>query len=347
MKNLNYIALAGVALLSLSAVSCKNADTDFPDHQDGVSAYFANQYPVKVITIGEDPEQDNTLDNKHQFNIFATQGGAYKSRDLKIGVQVDPTLCLNLSFPDGSPVKVMPESYYELETTTLYKKQDFLFGTTVTLTDAFFADPDAVKETYVIPLVMTSAQGADRILTGTPVAEGDAPLRTNSSAWSVQPQDFVLFGVKFINEWTGSYLRRGVDKITENGATTASERKADFVENDEVVFVTTKSLRVCNFPVSTVVPDGESVKTLTCDLTLTFNGDECTVSTTTPGMTATGTGKWVKDGEKKSWGNEDRDALYLNYTVDYGSRQVTTEDVLVMRHREVAPIFNFNPVYNN
>ena len=33
----------------------------------------------------------------------------------------------------------------------------------------------------------------------------------------------------------------------------------------------------------------------------------------------TGNGKFVKDGDKKSWGQEDRDAVYLDYTLTLGN----------------------------
>ena len=40
-------------------------------------------------------------------------------------------------------------------------------GVEVSFTDAFFADPEALTATYVIPLVMTGVTNADRILNGT------------------------------------------------------------------------------------------------------------------------------------------------------------------------------------
>jgi hypothetical protein len=351
IKNMNFLkysAITGVsALLAIGTVACKNGSQDFPDYEGGITAYFANQYPVKTITLGEDGEQDNSLDKQHKCVIYATQGGAYKSRDLKIEVVVDNSLVNNLTFSDGSPVKVMPTSYYSLETTTLYKKKDYLFGTEVTLTDAFFADPDAIKTTYVIPLRMISAQGADQIITGTPVDANSNPARCDASAWEELPKDYVLYGIKYINPWHASYLRRGVDQITQNGTTTNNVRHKEYVEKDEVVYLTTTSLTQCTLPISAVVPDGESIKTVTCDLTLTFNGDDVTVTTSTPGMTASGTGKYVTLGEKKSWDNQDRDGLYLNYKIDFGAKQYSTQDTLVMRLREVAPIFDFNPTYNN
>lgn len=347
MKLIKYSTLFGLgAALALGTVSCKNADTDFPDHQDGVSAYFAHQYPVRTIVLGDFPEGDNSLDNQHKCMIYATQGGAYKSRDLKIDVVVDPSLTDNLTFDGEMPVKVMPESYYSLASTTLTKKKDYLFGTEVSLSDAFFADAASLTNTYVIPLRMTAAVGADRILSGTAIDPESNPARCDASAWSVLPQDYVLYCVKFVNKWHSSYLRRGTDIITDAaGVTKTVERRAQYVEQDEVVNLTTAALDKCIFPVSTVVEDGESLKTLTCELILTFNGNDCTVTTSTPGMTASGSGKYVPLGDKNSWGNKDRDALYLDYEINFGPVKYKTEDILVLRARDIAPEY-FTPVYN-
>ena len=347
MKLFRNSIFAGLSLVfALTATSCHNQDNEFPDHQAGVTVYFAHQYASTTLVLGDWPDGDNSLALQHKCQILATQGGAYKSKDIKIEVAVDPTLVDNLTFPDGSPVKVMPENYYSLASTTLTKKKDYFFGTEVSFSDAFFADPDAIKDTYVIPLRMVKQTGADRIITGTPAVEGDSPARTNAEAWSVQPMDFVLYCVKYVNPWDASYLRRGVDKITENGVTTTQERKAEYVEKDEVVRLTTKSMTELVFPLSTIVPDGESVKTLTCNLILKFDGDNVSISTDTPGMTASGTGKFVKNGEKNSFGNQDRDGLYLDYKVDFGPRQFETSDILVLRSRQIVPEFNFNPTYN-
>jgi len=40
-----------------------------------------------------------------------------------------------------------------------------------------------------------------------------------------------------------------------------------------------------------------------------------------------------------SWGNKDRDALYLDYTVDFGIRKYATKDTLVMQTRIDIKIF--------
>ena len=71
-------------------------------------------------------------------------------------------------------------------------------------------------------------------------------------------------------------------------------------------------------------------------LVLTFDNDgNCTIAAGDGSFTATGNGKFVKRGEKNSWGNQDRDALYLNYQVDLNDRTVSSVDTLVMRDRGV------------
>ena len=350
MNSMNKTGMVALGIMmAVAATSCKNADNEFPDYDGGVTVYFANQYPARTVVLGEYPDGDNTLDNQHQVMIMATQAGAYKPKDIKINVAVDPSLAAGLTFPDGSPVKVMPDNYYSLESTTLTKKQDYLFGTVVNLTDAFFADPEAIKNTYVIPVRMLSQTGADQILSGTPVNPEGNPARTDASAWSVQPQDFVLYCVKYVNPWDASYLRRGVDDVTDAvEGKSRNVRHAQYVEKDEVVRLTTKSMSEIVFPLSTIVPDGESVKTLTCDLVLKFDGEgNVSISSSTQGMSASGTGKFVKLGDKNSFANQDRDVLYLDYNVDFGPRQFVTKDTLVVRSREIAPEFNFNPTYNN
>ena len=76
-------------------------------------------------------------------------------------------------------------------------------GVEVHLTDAFFADEKALEQNYVIPLRMTEVQGADSILEGK-AAVGD-PVLTNNGHWSVQPKNFILYAVKYVNPQHGEY----------------------------------------------------------------------------------------------------------------------------------------------
>lgn len=342
-KLLSIIALGG---MTFAFSSCENADKSFPDYEGGTSVYFAYQYPVRTIVLGNDEIVDNSLDRQHKCAIYATMGGAYGGRNITIDIAVDNTLCDNLYFEDGiTPVLPMPSAYYTLSGNKIEYKGEHWGNVEVQLTDAFFADEKALECNYVIPVVMKGQTGADRILTGTPVVEGDTPQRTNSdyNYWSVFPKDYVLYCVKYMNPWHASYLRRGVDKITENGEVKTSVRHAQSVEKDEVCSVTTRSLKTAVFPISTNSADGTTVN---CDLLLTFNdNNECTITSGTTGISATGSGKFVEDGEKKAWGNKDRDAIYLEYNVDFGIKQVATKDTLVLQTRGTNKLEVFTPKY--
>ncbi len=345
MKIIKYTAIIAALAAAGSVTSCKNSSQDFPDYQGGITVYFANQYPVRTLVMGEDT-YDTSVDNAHACDIYATMSGAYKGRKITLDIAVDNSLVDNLTFDGTKPVKAMPESYYTLASNKIDFNGNVMGSVRVNFTDAFFNDPDALESNYVVPLVITGQNGADHILSGTPVAEGNVPPRTLSSAWSVVPKDYVLYCVKYINKYDAEYAVRGLDKVTEGGKTTLVRRHAAHVEEDELRTVDTRNLSTAVYPVSTVItlPGGDK-QTLTCDLVLSFDDkDQCTVTSGTPGINASGTGKFVIDGEKKSWGNEDRNAIYLDYIVDYGTRSVQTLDTLVVKSRNVK-FETFTPEY--
>ncbi|MGX7835733.1 DUF5627 domain-containing protein, partial [Campylobacter fetus subsp. venerealis] len=72
----------------------------------------------------------------------------------------------------------------------------------------------------------------------------------------------------------------------------------------------------------------------------------CTVSALRGGYTASGTGKFVSKGEKNSWGNQDRDVLYLEYQISLPEMQIETKDTLVVRDRGVG-FETFTPLLVN
>jgi len=319
-RNINRFLLAGLICCGISAtmMSCKNGDQSFSDYEGGTSVYFAYQYPVRTIVLGDD-EYDTSLDKAHKCKILATFGGSYNGTDGQVTVAVDPTLVNNLTFADGSPVKAMPDNYYTLATTNFAFGGTMNGGTEVQLTDAFFNDPEAVKNTYVIPLVMTGQTGFGRILSGT-LKEGGQPVRTDASQWDVLPMDYVLYCVKYQNKYAGYWLTNGT-------TSTANIEKAATRQ------IVTKSLSQAVYKAS--------VGDRSIDLLLTFDGsDHCTITSATDGVTATGSGQWTDDGEKNSWNNKDRDLLELNYTVN----GTTVNEKLVWQRSGVTEE-EFSPVY--
>ena len=338
---MNILLTSVSALLLLSA--CHNADKEFENY-DYSGVYFAYQCPVRTLVLGED-RVDNTLDNEHRFEIYATMGGVYENKEtVTIDIEVDESLCDNLYIDSEKlePIVALPNDYYTLSSDKIVLDKKFAGAVTVSLGDKFFEDKDAINTHYALPIKMTHATNVDKILSGEAEEGVSSPVRTNSSDWKVLPKDYVLYMIKFINPYAANYLRRGVDDITFNGATEHVVRQAEFVEKDEVCKISTLCIERVSFPVSYSYKDGTKTKQLACDLILTFDDKgECTIHTLTADFEATGTGRYVKNGEANSWGNVDRSALYLDYTIIYkkGTAEevkCVTDDTLVLRDRGVS-----------
>lgn len=340
MKKNRIVSMLSAAILASLLVSCENRPIEFPDY-DYSTVYFAYQYPVRTIVLGEDII-DNTLDNEHKCMVFATMGGVYANKQLvDIDIEVADYLCNNLFFTrGGSPVLPMPSNYYSLSASRITLDNSLLGGVEVQLTDAFFADTLSLVNSYVIPLVMTGVVNADSILSGDPKFDG--ALRCRADDWEVVPKDYTLYCVKFINPWHGNYLRRGEDLVTEGGSGTTVIRHEEYVEYDELCSMKTASMNSVEFPVTVKDTSDTNVK---CTLLLTFDAnDNCTVTAAGSGFTASGSGSFVVDGDKDSWGNQDRNVIYLDYTLSLPGKSFVTKDTLVVRDRDVS-METFTPVW--
>lgn len=364
MELKNFIYGVALGALALTYTSCYNSEQEFPDFEGGTKAYFAYQNPVRTLVLGNDI-YDNTLDNEHKCRIWATMGGAYAGRNATVNVVVDESLCDNLWFLDDGGyaslrVTPMPEKYYKLLSNSISYNGDARGYVEVQFSDDFFNDPDAIKNTYVIPLRMTGVTGIDAILSGTPNVSN--PIRTNAQDWAVLPMDYVLYCVKYMNPWQGKYIRRGVDMVTENGGEPNKVVRKDFTlynsdvehyskmdpsnpvnQNDEVCGITTKNRTEAIFPVS-FKTSGASIS---CNLILKFNGDKCTITSDDENVTAEGEGEFITKGTERSeykdyqWGSSNgkliqRDILRLAYKVNFIDKniQVETKDTMVVQTRE-------------
>ena len=371
MKLKKYIFGIILGTVSLTYTSCYNSDREFPDYQEGTTAYFAYQYPVRTLILGNDI-YDNSLDNSHKCRIWSTMGGAYGGRDAYVDIVVDESLCDDLYFTDDGgnaarPVRPLPSSHYRLMSNTIPYNGDPRGYVEVEFTNDFFDDEKSVENNYVIPLLMTDVKGIDHILTGKP-REGLSPSRTNTEDWDVLAKDYVLYCVKYMNPWQAKYIRRGVDNVTEKGVTKTIVRKdfslvnsdlEHYTENpvnqyDEICSITTKNMTQSNFKVS-FKTSGASIS---CNLILTFSGDKCTVSTADEGVTATGSGEFMTNGTERpeykdyQWGSNNgqpvqRDILRLTYNVNFANSdiQVATNDTLVVQTRESNIKEFFTPKY--
>lgn len=301
--------------------SCSNKEVTFDDYKYQ-TVYFAYQYPVRTITFGEDIFSTE-LDNQGKCEIMATTGGVYSSKkNVSIAVAVDNALLGSgmLFKAGGDTVYAMPANYYTLAASNITIPEGGLTGgVQVQLTDAFFNDPKSIKNSYVIPLRMTGKTNADSILSG---------------------KNFILYAVKYVNTWHGNYLRRGKDVVTGSVNQTITRHK-QYVEDDEVNKLYTRTKSKIDFPV--VFKDKNGVN-INSTLILSFDeAGNCTVSAGSSNFTATGSGQFVKRGEKNSWGSKDRDAIYLKYDVTFTDMKISSTDTLVLRDRAVA-METFTPV---
>jgi hypothetical protein len=249
----------------------------------------------------------------------------------------------------------MPTEYYQLLSNAIPYNGETRGYVEVQFTDAFFNDTKAIENTYVIPLLMTGQTGFDHILTGTP-REGLNPSRTNTEDWEVLAKDYVLYCVKFMNPWHAKYIRRGLDKVTENDVTTDYVRKDTTLvntdlehykenpinQNDEICGITTKSINQAVFPVSVNIgkdADGSTRPSQLCNLVLTFTDNKCVITNEDAEVPSSGSGEFIVKGTEQpeykdyQWGTLDgnpvqRDILRLAYNVTFKKGRVIGKKIV-------------------
>lgn len=345
--------IAALAALSMSFMACENQDNDFPDYQDGISVYFPYQTPVRTLVLGTD-EGDTSRDKAHKCLISATMGGAYSGRDILVDYVVDTTLVENVTKADGGAIKVMPENYYTLSDDVFRFNGNLTGAIEVELTNAFFSDPESVNETYVIPIVLRNQLGADRILSGKYDTEllQHAPARTDADNWIEVPQDYVLYCVNYKCKYDAYFSRVGTYCLNNLVATQKqipdeSEAKWNggfdpFTDGEDCNTVT-KSLNSVTYAVNRTLTSYKDTVTIDANLLLTFDADDnCTVTSLTEGVTASGTGKYTLNGAKKANNNKDRDLIELKYYLyDNKGNSISCEERLIWKRSGVLPINEF------
>lgn len=316
MKKIFYSILTLVSALTMT--SCSSGDPEFPDF-DYQSVYFASNVVLRTVELGRDREVDLTLDNQHKVRVTATMGGSYgNKRDITVNIAVDPKLIEGKTFEDGTPMTLLPSSHYTMaDSKIVIPAGSILGGVEVQLTEAFFNDPKSISNNYVIPVKMTQlVSGADTIL---------------------ENKNYVLYSVKYVNPWHADYLRRGTDEITSAAGTRTEERKADYIERDETVYLKTTGYMTDLLNIT--IKDDDN-KDINVGMQLTFDqSGKCVISSATDGITVSGTGNFVENGEKQAINGQDCDALYLEYTINVADKGITckTKDTLVLKARGIKP----------
>ncbi len=322
--------------------ACENQEKKFPDFEYK-AVYFPVQYPIRTLILGED-RFDNSMDQELMFDIGVSIGGMYVNEEnWTVGFTVDETLCDSL----GNNVQALPDSYYNLDPTNMVTIPAGSFSglIRVQLTEDFLFDSLAVGNHYVVPLQITSTD-ADSILKGVPLV--DSADKRISAHWdpNAPPKDFTLFMVKYINEYHGNYLRRGVD-FTLDGSGNRVDTfiyHEQYVEDDQVVKLTTTGRYELHSNFAGVkVGSGNGVK-LEFDLA---SGQIIVekIPESSLDVPEAGSGQFVEGGD--SWGGKDRNVIYMNYKYSVGTTDHLVFDTLVYRDNTVKyevfdPIINLN-----
>jgi hypothetical protein len=220
----------------------------------------------------------------------------------------DASLCDGYKI-NGAAIQMMPSTYYEIENPNQFviAKGQQMGGVRVKLTDAFFNDDKSYEQGYVIPVKLTGAQGVNKVL---------------------ESKNTTFCLVKFVNPWTATYLRKGKD--VSNGK--ESHRAYPYIEKAEVIKVVTKGLYKAQMTVEVKDASGKSHPV---NVLMTFNGDDCTISSGSEGVQVSGNGKFVKNDQLL--GEFKRNTLYLNYNIKSDALgTVETTDTMVVRNRGIG-----------
>ncbi|MEE4287684.1 MAG: DUF5627 domain-containing protein [Mariniphaga sp.] len=322
-----------ILLIATGMMACQNFDIDHPDF-DYTSGYFPYQFPVRTLVLG-DYIYDNSNDNDHKFVISVAMGGVYENtQNREFGIEVDESLCNRVLFSaDGDTIHALPSNYYTLSDNNniVIPAGKFNGGVEVQLTDAFFNDPLAIKNTYVVPVRITGSADVDTILVG----QSDNPNADPRVAgqWIVAPKDFTMFAVKYINEFHGTYFHYGSSSVKDatNTVVENTTYSETYVENNGTAkLVTTgrNQVSLSSFLKSEVMT-GE------VNMVLTFNGNNCTI-TAAEGSPYTISGTGVFKSKEYAWGNKERDGIELSFSVSDGEHTYEANDVLVLRDRGVV-----------
>jgi len=352
------IIIGYIAALMLSA--CQNEPNTF-DNFDYSTCYFGWQYPVRTLVLGTESYYDNSNDLKHQLEIKASLGGLYtNTKDIHVEFEIDPSLSDSLVIkngtgPDSIRLRVLPSNYYEPITATSFiiPAGSMNGGFNIKLTDAFFNDPLACTNKYVLPVRILTAE-TDSVLKGRALGSAQKSLIPSvmskwvidprvAANWVIKPQNFTVYAIKYINKYHGYYLRVGAEKETTIGVTASSKnygREKKYIEYttfipklttvamNKLLYADKMALTNVNFKALIEVVADNSV-TITKDPTSTTN--------------VSGSGRFVSGVEE--WGGKKRDAFYLNYTISdpSTSKSYAVIDTLVIRDNAVA-VETFAPI---
>jgi BT_3987-like, N-terminal domain/Domain of unknown function (DUF5627) len=322
---------------------CNDQEIIFPDYTLQ-AVYFPIQLPLRTLSLGED-RLDNSLDRELKFDIGISIGGMYENKnDWTVDYVVDDALLDSVYNDSNQKMFPLPASYYTLspENTAIIPKGSFNGRIRVQLTEDFLDDSLALAGLYAIPLRLT-ATSADSILSGAPLGGMVGADRRIVTEWEggMSPKDWVLFGIKYVNAYHGTYLHRGWDIISQGGVPvdTIIYHK-QFVEQDQLwKMVSVSKNSVISNGVGNYLTDAGT----NYQMDLSFNNTSGATGSITISPVAgsaysvTGTGEFFDLATSvEGFSGMVMQSMHLSYTFVDGLDTHAVSDTLVFRDRGIV-----------
>jgi len=255
MKVLKYIS--AFFLTALLLTSCYE---DYISDYTYTSTYFATQTPLRTIVA----------DGDMTFQVGVTLSGLREDDGThQVFYEVDTTL-MDL-IPEASAYTLLPDSYYELSNDSEFDiiPASHLRVVDVTLDqDLFTADPNAVNETYALPLRITSST-----LDSIPNSDLDTA--------TIDSRNITIVVVKYISPYSGYYYTRGVQYEVNSGTgeytDTSTFYNSDLSQNDYIYLSTIGANVVETENIGENIPGGLQF-TMNSDGTVDVSSDDVTVT---------------------------------------------------------------------
>jgi hypothetical protein len=333
-------------ILIIGLVACKDQDAVFPDYSLQ-AVYFPIQLPLRTLSLGED-RIDNSLDKEFKFDIGVSIGGMYKNKkNWTVDYVVDNTLTDSLYNSANQRIFPVPSGYYTMSplNTIVIPSGSFNGLLRIQLADQFFDDPLAISGRYVIPLRITDSS-ADTVLSGlkaSSLAASYTPDRRIITDWEtgMGPKDWVLFGIKFVNPYHGSYLHRGKDfryKTAGMVPWDTAKYHQRYVERDQVWALATsaRAQAVTNGIGTNISLTGQYAMELVFANTVGSAGSITIKPRAGSLYSVTGTGEYFsKATSVEGFGGQIYPSMYLSYTYTEGIYTHQVKDTLTFRDRGI------------
>jgi hypothetical protein len=327
-------------ILIIGIAACENQEQVFPDF-DYQTVYFPIQLPIRTLSLGED-RIDNTLDREYKLDIGVSIGGMYENKqDWTVDYVVDPSLTVGAVTGLGAPFVALPTAYYTLDplNTVVIPAGYFNGMIRVQLTEAFFNDPLSLTGQYVIPLRITGTS-ADSVLSGKQAKPGEADRRVPEDWESGKaPKDWVLYGIKYVNAYHGTYLHRGRDIISNGGVPIDTvEFRERYVEDDQLVNLSTLGLQhvISNYIGVKISKTGKYSMELSFGNSQGASGSVTISPSASSDWAVTGTGEYFDiASSEETWTGLMWQSMYLEYSYNDGTADHQVADTLVFRDRGI------------